>query len=182
MLPIRNGLKKVDALSPLLCNFAVEYLIRRAQVNQDGLKLNGTHQLLVWVNDVNIVAGSAHTIKGNAEALVVPSKETGLEINADKTKYMVMPRDQTAGRSHSTKIDNSSFAMVEEFKYLGTTLTKQISIQEEIMSRLKSGNACYHLAQNLLSSSLLSKNLKMKIHRTIILSLVLYECEAWSLT
>ena len=70
---------------------------------------------------------------------------------------------------------------MEEYKYLGTTLTNQNSIQEEIKSRLKSGNACYRSVQNLLSSSLLSKNLKIKIYRTIILAVVLYGCETWSL-
>ena len=75
------------------------------------------------------------------------------------------------------KIDDNSFERVEEFIYLGTTLANQNSIREEIMSRLKSGNACYHLLQNLLSSSLLSKNLKIKIYRTIILPVVLYGCE-----
>ena len=69
-----------------------------------------------------------------------------------------------------------------EFKYLGTTLTNQNSIQKEIKSRLKLGNACYHSVQNLLSSSLLSKNLKIKIYRTIIFPVVLYGCETWSLT
>jgi hypothetical protein len=71
---------------------------------------------------------------------------------------------------------------VEEFKYLGTTLTNQNSIQEEVRSRLKSGNACYYSVQNLLSSRLLSKNLKIRIYRTIILPVVLYGCETWSLT
>jgi hypothetical protein len=71
---------------------------------------------------------------------------------------------------------------VEEFKYLGTTLTDQNSMQEEIKSRLKLGNACYHSVQNLLSSRLLFKNLKIKIYRTTILPLVLYRCETWSLT
>jgi len=93
-----------------------------------------------------------HTVKENAEALIVASKEIGLEINADKTKFMVMSRDQNAGRSHSMKIDNSSFERAEEFIYLGTNLTNQNSIQEETKSRLKSGNACYHSVQNLLSS------------------------------
>jgi hypothetical protein len=71
---------------------------------------------------------------------------------------------------------------VEEYKYLGTTLTNQNSIQEEIKSRLRSGNACYHSVQKLLSSRLLSKNLKIKIYRTIILPIVFYGCETWSLT
>ena len=133
------------------------------------MKLNGTHQLLVFANDINILGGNVHTTKENAEALVVASKEIGLEVIADKTKYVVTSRDQNAGRSHSMEIDNTSFEGMEEFKYLGTTLTSQNSLQEEIKSRLNSGNACYHLVQNLLSSSLLSKNLKIKIYRTIIL-------------
>ena len=74
-----------------------------------------------------------------------------------------MSRDQNAGRSHNMKIDNRSVERVEEFKYLGTNLTYQNSIQEEIKSRLKSGNACYHSVLNLLSSRLLPKNLKIKI-------------------
>ena len=71
--PVRNGLKQGDALSPLLFNFALEYTIRRVQVNQDGLKLNGTHQLLCYADDVNILGGSIHILKENAEALV-PSR------------------------------------------------------------------------------------------------------------
>jgi len=71
-----------------------------------------------------------------------------------------MSRDQNAGRSHNIEIDNNSFERVDEFRYLGTNLTNKNSIQEEIKSRLKSGNACYHSVQNLLSSSLLSKKFK----------------------
>ena len=113
--------------------------------------------------------------------LVVATKEGGLEVNADKTKYMVMSREGNAGRAHSLKIDNSAIEMVEEFKYLGVTLTDQNSIQEEIKSRLMLGNAYYHSMQNLLSSRLLSKNVKIKICKTIILPVVLYGCETWSL-
>jgi len=80
------------------------------------------------------------------------------------------------------RIDNSFIERVEVFKYLGTTLTNQNSIQEEIKSRLKLGNACYYSVQNLLSLRLLSKNLKTKIYITIILPVVLYGCETWSLT
>jgi len=80
------------------------------------------------------------------------------------------------------KIDNSSIERVEEFKYLGTTLTNQNSIREKIKSRLKLGNASYYSVQNLLSSRLLSKNLKIKIYRTIIVPVVLYGCKTWLLT
>jgi hypothetical protein len=95
---------------------------------------------------------------------------------------LVMARDQDAGRSHSLKIDYSSFERVEEFKYLGTTVTNQNSIQEEVKGRLKSGNACHNSAPNLLSSSLLSKKLKIKIYRATILPAVLYDCVTWLLT
>jgi len=90
--------------------------------------LNGTLQFLAYADDVNILGGSVHTVKENAEALVVATKEIGLEVNADKTKHMVMSRDRNAGRGHSVKIDNSSIERVEEFKYLGTTLKDQNSI------------------------------------------------------
>jgi len=179
MFPIRNGWKQGDALSPLLFNFVLVYAIRRVQVNQDGLILNGTHQLLVYVDDVNTLGGSVHTVKENAESLVVATKEIGPQVNADKTKYMIMSRDQNAGRSHSVKTDNSSIERVEEFKYLETTLTNQNSIQEEIENRLKSGNGYYHSMQ-IFCLCLPSKNLKM--YRTVIRPVVLYGCETWSLT
>jgi len=88
-----------------------------------------------------------------------------------------MSRDQNAGRNRSVRFNNSTFERVEEFKYLGTTLTHRNSIPEEIKSRLRPGNACYHSVQNLMSSRLLSKNLKTKIYRTKILPVILYGCE-----
>jgi len=86
----------------LLFNFAAELAIKRVQISQDGLKLNGTHQLLFFV-DVNILGGSVHAIKKNTETLLVSSMEIGLEVNANKTKYMVVLRDQNAGRIHNIK-------------------------------------------------------------------------------
>jgi hypothetical protein len=121
--------------------------------------------------------GSVHTIRESAEALVVDGKEIALDVIAGKAKYMVMSRDQNVERSHNIKADNNSFERVEQFKYLGTTLKNQNSIQEEIKSRLKSGTACYHSVQNPLSSNLLSTTTKTETYITIILPVDLYGCE-----
>ena len=79
--------------------------------------------------------------KEKRDALAVVSKEAGLEVNSDETNYMVMSRDKNAGRSHNIKADNNSFERMEQFRYLGTTIKNENSIQEEIKGRLKSGNA-----------------------------------------
>jgi hypothetical protein len=103
----------------LLFNFALEYAIRRVQANQEGLKLNGTHQLLVYADDINILGGSIHATKKSTEGLAVTSQEIGLEVNAEKTKYVVMSHNQNAGQNHNINLDNKSFEKVEQ---LGTTL------------------------------------------------------------
>jgi hypothetical protein len=113
------------------------------------------------------------------KTLLDASKEVDLEVNPEKTKYMLVSRCQKAGQKQSIKIGNRSFESVAKFKYLGTTLTDQNYeyIHEDIKSRLNSGNACCHSVQNLLSSRLLSRNVKVKIYKTIILPVILYGCE-----
>jgi hypothetical protein len=99
---------------------------------------------------VNLLGDNIDTVKKNTETLIDASKEVGLEINVEKIKYMFLSRHQNVGQNRDVKIANKSFENVAQFKYLGTTVTNQNLIQEEIKRRMKSGNACYHSAENLL--------------------------------
>jgi hypothetical protein len=119
-------------------------------------EINGTHQLLTYTDVVNLLGDNIDTIKKNTETLIDASKEVGLEIDVEKTKYMLLSCYQYVGQNWDIKIANTSFEIVLQFKYLGMTVTNQNVIQEEIKRRLNSGNACYQSVQNLLSSHLLS--------------------------
>jgi hypothetical protein len=165
--PIQNGLRQGDALSPLLFDIWLEYAIRKVQENQVGLKLNGTHQLLAYADDLNLLGHNIDTINKNIKTLIDSTKEVGLEVSVEKTKYMLFSCDQNADQNQDIKLRHRSFEIVSQFKYLGMAVTNQNLIQEEI-------NACYHSVQNLLSYCPLSKNVKIRIYKAIILPVVLY--------
>jgi hypothetical protein len=110
---IQNNLKYREVLSLLLFSFVLEYTIRRVQENQEGLMLNGTHQLLAYADDINIVGENIDTIRKNAKALIGAGKEVGLEVGRKKTKYVLMSRGQKAGQKHGIKTANISFEGVQ---------------------------------------------------------------------
>jgi hypothetical protein len=109
---IQNGTKERDALSPLLFNFDFEYAINKVQDNQVGLKLNGRNQLLAYADDVKLPGDDIVNVKENTETLIDASKDIGLEVNVDKTKYMLVSRDQNAGQNLIIKSGNRSFENV----------------------------------------------------------------------
>jgi hypothetical protein len=125
-IPVGKHLSDLAALSPLSFNFPLEYAIRKVQESQMGLKLNGTHHLLVYADDVNLLGDNIDAIKKSTETLIDASKEVGLEVNTEKIKYtrMLLSRHQNSGQDRDIKIANRCFENVAQFRYLGTT--KQI--------------------------------------------------------
>jgi mitochondrial fission protein ELM1 len=128
---------------------------RKVQKYRVDLELNGTLQLLSYADDIILLGDSINIIKENSETLLEASRDVGPEINAEKTKYVIMSHHQSSEQNQNIRIANESFQNVAKFKYLGTTLTNQNDIHDEIKRRLNSGNACYHSLQNLLSFRLI---------------------------
>jgi hypothetical protein len=107
--------------------------------------LNGTHQLLAYVNYLNLLGNNIDAVKNNTGTLIDANKEVGIEINAEKTKCMLLSCHQNAAKNHDMEVGNKSFETVAQLKYLEITVTNQSLIHKEINRRLNSGNACYHI-------------------------------------
>jgi hypothetical protein len=166
----------------LLLSFSLVYATRNVQVNEVGLDLNRTYQIFAYADDVSLLGDSVKSIKENSEITLGARRDIGLEISAEKTKYKIMSRYPNSGKNQIIMIANESFKNMTKFKYLGTTLTNHNDTHDEIKSRLNSGNACFYSVQNFSFSRLITQNLKIKIYKSVILPVVFYECETWSLT
>ena len=162
-------------MSPLLFNFVPEYAIKSLE-EKEGLHLSGINKLLVYADDVVLLGDNEEILRANMHTLLSNTKKLGLKVNINKTKYMVTDRYSLYNGNGQLMKNEGNFEEVGEFKYLGTIITNRNEMHKEIKHRLNSGNTCYYALQRLLSSQLLSKNIKLKIYKTVILPVILYGC------
>lgn len=180
---VDSGLRQGDSLSPILFNIVLDAAIKRANIDVEVFSNSGPNLLLAFADDIDLV--SKTTIK-TKELFGKIEKETGrvgLRINEDKTKYMYNSRRQGRDRlGQNVTIDTYNFERVSEFKYLGTVITADNSMDKEMKARIQSGNRCYYALRELFQSRLLSRSSKLKLYHATIRPVVTYGCEAWTLT
>lgn len=179
---IITGLRQGDKLSTILFNLALEKVIRAMTINWNGTIFSTSKQITAFADDADLVGRGTIAIK---EMFVEMDKEAdlmGLKVSEDKTKYLSLDRRHGSRIGQNITIDEYNFEVVQSFKYLGSTVNIENDIEEEIKTRTMQGNRCFYALKHLFRSTILSRNTKLRLYKTLIRPIVMYACETWSLT
>ncbi|KAI5707335.1 hypothetical protein M8J77_000363 [Diaphorina citri] len=178
---VRTGLKQGDCLSPILFNIILERAIRRVTTMNTGIEIGRKVNILAYADDIILISDSKEGIKSLVRSLTEETTPVGLVINVEKTKYMHFTRGANL-QPGMLEIDGKKYEKVHNFKYLGANIDSKNRTEEEIYARIKSGNRTKFALKKMLSSKLLSHTSKLRIYKTLILPVVLYGAETWTLT
>lgn len=173
---VSSGVRQGDGLSPVLFNLALEFVFRKASLPQDDYLLNKSLQVLAYADDICILGHNATTVQDCFSKLDEEGRKIGLQVNTDKTKYMVMAKE-TSGTDNL-----GEFERVESFKYLGSEVNPTNTIQSDIDSRIASGNRAFYSLKPFLKSPNLSQATKLNLYKTLIRPIVTFGSESWTLT
>ena len=176
----KKGLRQGDGLACLLFNLALEWVIRKSGLDYRGTIYNRSIQLLAYADDLDIIARSTRTLKEAFIKLQRTAKDIGLQINQEKTKYMEV--NIKHGKTPFFEVNECKFENVDQFKYLGTLITKDNNLHKELTHRIIMANRSYAGLKRQLKSHLLSTKTKIKLYRTLIRPILIYGSECWSLT
>lgn len=175
-----KGLRQGDALACLLFNIALEKAVRESRIQVGHRIFNHSVQLLAYADDVDIVGRSQRTVREAFQAIVIPAKRLGLEVNQSKTKYLVT--EEAPGRNVTVKFGKFTFEHVSNFKYLGSKVTHYNRTEVEIKRKIMSTNQCYFSLRKQLSGHILSRKSKLHLYKTVIRPVLTYGSEAWTIT
>lgn len=176
-----TGVRQGDGLSPLLFNLVLEDALKGTKQEQRGITIGRRIQVLAFADDVALVAESKDVLMRLTRILIMEAKMVGLGVNESKTKYLTVSKGMVENERNSLKVDNFEFEQVNEFKYLGVIMTKDNREESEIHNRLAQASRTYWSLEKLFKSKWLSRKTKISIYHTIIIPVLLYESESWTL-
>ncbi|XP_054289682.1 uncharacterized protein LOC129004977 [Macrosteles quadrilineatus] len=179
---VTTGVRQGDGLSPLLFNLVIEDALKKTKQLAAGINIGIKINVLAFADDVALLAENRKDLESLTKVLIKEANHVGLTINHQKTKYMNVARTEGVARKENFKVDDLEFEHVDEFKYLGITITHDNKEEKEIQNRVIVASATYWSLVNMLKSKTLSKNTKIKIYHSIILPVLLYGSETWALT
>lgn len=180
---VNQGLRQGDILSTILFNIALEKVMRRVDVsNPGGTLLNRLSQNLAYADDIDMMTRRLQDLEAGLARLEEAAGEMGLQVNQAKTKYMFSSRTRGAGDDHRIKLNGGYYDKCRNFKYLGSLITTDNNKSDEIKARIAAGNRSYYALLKIFKSRSLSRNLKIKVYRSVVKPVVTYGSEAWTLT
>lgn len=180
---VTTGLKQGDAMSPLLFNIVLDKAVRYAQIKTELLTTDGPRLLLAYADDIDLMGNTVASVKELFNKVEKETLRMGLIVNEEKTKYMCINRQKRRDRlGQNVSINNYNFERVEQFKYLGATVTADNNITEEIKGRVQSANRCVYSLKDLFKSKTLTRYSKLKVYTTVIRPILTYGCETWTIT
>jgi hypothetical protein len=178
---VKSGLRQGDSISPILFNLVLEKVIREMKIEpQKGIKLrNSTIPLLAYADDIILMDESQDGVKRLCGRLNDAAQKVGLQINEQKTEYMIIGRQNWMDQV--LEVDHFKFKRVNSFKYLGSIVTEKNDITKEVAARIQAGNRNYYGLEKLLSSRSLSREIKRRLYTSLIRPVILYGSETWAL-
>ena len=177
---VNTGLRQGDGLSPLLFNLVLEKVVRALENVRGGVDLGGIIKNQGYADDINLLGETREDVRRLCGELLIMARRVGLEVNEDKTEYLVMSRNRVD--EGPLEVDGMRFRNVTEFRYLGSTVTSDNDINYEVAARIQSANRCLFSLNDILRSRHLSRRAKLLAYNTVIRPIVTYGCETWALT